>query len=46
VEAVQRVVPLLNRRCQFQDLVDNTWGLVLGFMLGVAAALVMQQLSA
>ncbi len=39
VEAVQRLAPVLNRRCQFQDLIDNTWGLILGSMVGVAAAL-------
>jgi len=45
-EAVQRLARLLSRRCQFQDLVDNTWGLVLRSMLGVATALVAQRLSA
>lgn len=35
VEAIQRFVPQLDRRCQFQDLVDNTWGLILGAVLGV-----------
>lgn len=35
VEGVQRFVPELGRRCQFQDLVDNTWGLILGGVAGV-----------
>ncbi len=35
VEGVQRYVGALGRRCQFQDLIDNTWGLVLGASLGV-----------
>ncbi|MFN8183084.1 MAG: VanZ family protein [Candidatus Nanopelagicales bacterium] len=40
VEAVQRVTPWLGRRCQFQDLVDNTWGLVLGAAVGLLIGLV------
>jgi hypothetical protein len=39
VEGLQRVLPILDRRCQFQDLVDNTWGLILGAAVGLAAAL-------
>lgn len=35
VEGIQRFVPQLDRRCQFQDLVDNTWGLILGAVVGV-----------
>ncbi len=35
VEATQRFAPVLGRRCQFQDLVDNTWGLVLGACVGL-----------
>lgn len=35
VEATQRLTPFLGRRCQFQDLVDNTWGLILGALLGL-----------
>jgi hypothetical protein len=35
VEGLQRTVPELARRCQFQDIVDNTWGLVLGAALGI-----------
>lgn len=39
VEAVQRTVPWLGRRCQFQDLVDNSWGLVLGAVAGLLVGL-------
>lgn len=35
VEGLQRFVTVLDRRCQFQDLVDNTWGLILGAMVGI-----------
>ena len=35
VELTQRLTPFLGRRCQFQDLVDNTWGLILGALLGL-----------
>jgi len=35
VEATQRFLPELGRRCQFQDLIDNTWGLVIGAVAGV-----------
>jgi VanZ like family len=35
VEGTQRFLPLLGRRCQFQDLVDNTWGLILGACAGL-----------
>ncbi|TXH30803.1 MAG: VanZ family protein [Actinobacteria bacterium] len=35
VEGVQRLVPWLGRRCQFQDLVDNVWGVVLGAVAGL-----------
>ncbi len=35
VEGTQRFVPFLGRRCQFQDLVDNTWGLILGACAGL-----------
>lgn len=35
VEGVQRFMPELDRRCQFQDLVDNTWGVILGGFAGV-----------
>ncbi|MCB0897762.1 MAG: VanZ family protein [Actinobacteria bacterium] len=35
VEGTQRVLPWLGRRCQFQDLVDNTWGVVLGAAAGL-----------
>jgi hypothetical protein len=40
VEATQRTVAGLDRRCQFQDLVDNTWGLVLGAAAGIAVGFV------
>lgn len=46
VEGVQRVLPALDRRCQFQDLIDNLWGLVLGSMIGVAAGLLAMALGA
>lgn len=46
VEGLQRVVTLLDRRCQFQDLVDNTWGLILGALVGVALALATQKSTA
>lgn len=36
VEAVQRGLARLGRQCQFQDLIDNTWGLILGAIVGVA----------
>ncbi len=35
VEGLQRTVPWLGRRCQFQDLVDNTWGVILGAAAGL-----------
>lgn len=35
VEGTQRLAPALGRRCQFQDLVDNTWGLILGAVVGL-----------
>ena len=35
VEFGQRILPVLDRRCQFQDLVDNTWGLILGAAAGL-----------
>jgi VanZ family protein len=35
VEGMQRFLPQLDRRCQFQDLIDNTWGLILGAVAGV-----------
>lgn len=41
VEAIQRLVPELGRRCQFQDLIDNTWGLVIGAMAGVVLGFVL-----
>ena len=34
VEGIQRYAQVLGRRCQFQDLVDNTWGLILGALVG------------
>jgi glycopeptide antibiotics resistance protein len=40
VEGTQRVVPELGRRCQFQDLIDNTWGLILGAVVGVSLGFV------
>ena len=39
VEALQRAVPWLGRRCQFQDLVDNAWGVVLGAAVGLLIGL-------
>jgi hypothetical protein len=39
VEGLQRLLPWLGRRCQFQDLVDNTWGLVLGAAGGLLIGL-------
>lgn len=42
VEGLQRFVVILDRRCQFQDLVDNTWGLILGATVGLALALAMR----
>lgn len=44
VEGLQRVIPELGRRCQFQDLVDNTWGLILGAMLGFVVALLVDRI--
>ncbi len=41
VEGVQRVVPWLGRRCQFQDLVDNAWGIVLGAAAGLLIGLLL-----
>ncbi len=35
IEATQRLIPFLGRRCQFQDLVDNAWGIILGALLGL-----------
>ena len=42
VELTQRAVEQLQRRCQFQDLVDNTWGLVLGAAVGVLLGFAMR----
>lgn len=36
VEGTQRVVSSLGRRCQFQDVIDNVWGVILGASLGIA----------
>lgn len=44
VEGVQRFLPVLARRCQFQDIVDNTWGLVIGAAIGVVLGYVMPRL--
>ncbi len=38
VEGLQRLLPVLGRRCQFQDLVDNMWGLILGALVGFGIA--------
>ena len=46
VEGVQRFVPALDRRCQFQDLVDNLWGLVLGALIGVVVGLLVMAVRA
>lgn len=43
VEGIQRYAQVLGRRCQFQDLVDNTWGLILGALVGVVVGLVAQR---
>lgn len=45
VEGLQFAVSRLDRRCQFQDLVDNVWGLVLGAAVGVVAGLVASGIS-
>ena len=42
VELTQRAIEQLQRRCQFQDLVDNTWGLVLGAAVGVLLGFAMR----
>ncbi len=39
VEGLQRALPWLGRRCQFQDLVDNAWGVVLGAAVGLLIGL-------
>lgn len=36
VEGMQRFLPVLSRRCQYQDVIDNTWGLIIGAFVGVA----------
>ncbi|MCU0298696.1 MAG: VanZ family protein [Candidatus Nanopelagicales bacterium] len=43
VEGLQRLLPELGRRCQFQDLVDNTWGLILGAILGFAVGVLLDR---
>jgi hypothetical protein len=44
VEGLQRMLPVLGRRCQFQDLIDNLWGVVLGAAAGIAVGFVVQSL--
>ncbi|MEZ5119360.1 MAG: VanZ family protein [Candidatus Nanopelagicales bacterium] len=44
VEGIQRYAQVLGRRCQFQDLVDNTWGLILGALVGVVVGLVAERM--
>lgn len=39
VELIQRHWDAIHRTCQIQDLVDNTWGLVCGLLIGVLTGL-------
>lgn len=41
IEAVQRLLPALGRRCQYQDVIDNLWGLLLGALVGLVLGLLM-----
>jgi glycopeptide antibiotics resistance protein len=34
IETVQLLIPVMNRTCQSEDVIDNLFGLVVGFILG------------